>query len=154
MARTFRVIQGCPAPDLIAPYIDIITDGATVNSIYRGDDAKSILHAHGKHTQRELYESMHGVGVNPPDRGTHILLGDGTVGQLHEQLEDWQVGFDVNDSDVPKVIAHAARLGWHVYQPYPSGSEYHHCNFKVRPGPNKHVSAQKISARRKRLPTH
>lgn len=154
-APPYLTVNANPAPSLVAPYIDIITDGATVNSIYRGEDAASILHAHGRHTQAELYRML-GPGIaNPPGFSTHELRSDGVAYPVARgtKLGQWQVGFDVNDSDVPGVIAHAHRLGWVVFQPYHAGVEYHHLNFLSRPGPNGRASAAKIKARRDRLPT-
>lgn len=124
----YAVIDGCPAPPQLALFLELLKQdvpGLTYNSIYRGDDAASILHAHGKHTQRELYASMPG-GVNPPDRGTHVLLGDGTVGKLHEKLDPMRCGIDVDDTLVKKLIAAGRRRGITFAQPYPSGAEYHH----------------------------
>lgn len=152
MARKFRVVQGCPAPELIAPYMDIICDGAQVNSIYRGEDAKSILHMHGHSTQAEIHQQMPAIS-NPPGRSTHECRGDGVAygKPAGAFLEDWQCGFDVNDGDVAKVIAHAKKLGWKVYQPYRRGVEYHHLNFLERPTAKGKLRL-KVIARRKRLP--
>lgn len=60
------LIQDCPVYNDIAPYIAMITTHATVNSIYRGDAAATLLHKYGKHTQREIYyEYTHGQEPNP-----------------------------------------------------------------------------------------
>lgn len=135
----FRVIQGSPCNPWIAPYFELLRkkSGAVFNSIYRGDDAKWILHRHGKHTQRELYESLPAGWANPPGRSTHELKSDGVAysGPIGRQLDWWQQGIDVNDSDVHRMIREAQRLGWHLRQPYSSGVEYHHLNFVSRPWP-------------------
>ncbi len=135
MALRYAVIDGCPCPKPLYPILRKLQKetGCTYNSIYRGDDVRAILKAHGKHTQRELFETLPAGQANPPDRGTHILLGDGVVGALHEKLPWGECGIDVNDSDVPKVIAAAKRHGWEMYQPYPTGVEFHHLNFRVKP---------------------
>lgn len=145
----FRVIDGCPAPALIAPYFAIVLQDALPSprarvfpeSIYRGDDARDILHRHGKHTQSEVIrlhaEGEPGFGpANPVRISSHCLFNDG-VAYPHvareAELEDWQVGLDVKDADVQRVIASAKRHGWHLHQPYSSGSERHHLNFSSRP---------------------
>lgn len=135
MALRYAVLDGCPCPRPLYPILKKLKKetGCTFNSIYRGDDVASLLHKVGKHTQRELFEELPPGVANPPDRGTHILLGDGVVGTLHEKLPWWKCGMDVNDADVPKLIAAAHRHGWKLYRPYPSGSEFHHLNFAQKP---------------------
>jgi lysozyme len=139
----FVVIQGCPCPHLIAAYIEIVVEDAhaTVESIYRGTDAEAILNAHGKHSQAQLYEMfLHGQGnpANPPGFSTHELKSDGaaypSVPRGHD-LDWWQQGVDVNDSDVVNCIRVAGQHGWHLWRPYPTGSEYHHINFQQEPAP-------------------
>ena len=155
----FRVIQGCPVNKLIAPYIALLakeTD-ATINSLYRGNDARAILHRHGKHSQTELYEMYlqgHGNPANPSGRSTHELRSDGVAyaGPVGRKLEDWQQGIDVNDDDVKKMIVAAERHGWELFQPYRSGSEFHHINFRRRPKPRNRRERLKIIMLRARLP--
>jgi lysozyme len=131
----YEVIDGCPCPKPLYPLLRKLKaeTGCTYNSIYRGDDVAGILHKYGKHTQAELFAELPPGMANPPDRGTHILLGDGVVGRLHEKLPWWKCGIDVNDSQVEEVIAAAHRHGWTLYRPYASGSEYHHLNFAHKP---------------------
>lgn len=133
----FRVIQGCPCNATIAPYFALLAKDtrATVNSIYRGDDAASILHAHGKHTQAELYRELPAGTANPPGRSTHELKSDAVAysGPIGRQLEWWQQGIDVNDDDVAHMKARAAHYGWDLKQPYTSGVEFHHLNFARQP---------------------
>lgn len=141
MSIKLKVLDGCAVPKPLFPILRKLKSdvpGLTYNSVYRGDDAAAILHRHGKSTQRELFDGfVRGLPgfapANPPDRGTHILIGDGTVGRLFEKLKFWQCGIDVNDSLVHAVIAAAAKHGWELYQPYPTGSEFHHLNFRKRP---------------------
>jgi hypothetical protein len=134
---SFLVIQGCPCNPNIAPYFSLLAkwSNATVNSIYRGQDAAAILHAHGKHTQKELYETLPPGTANPPGRSTHELRSDGVAypGPIGRVLEWWQQGIDVNDGDVENMITHAKRHGWDLFQPYKSGVEFHHLNFRRRP---------------------
>ena len=53
----FLIIDGCPVFDDIGPYIQVCLDdaGAIATSIYRGDDARAILNANGKHSQRQYH---------------------------------------------------------------------------------------------------
>lgn len=132
------VIQDCAVPYELSELVETLkrdVPRAVLQSAYRGDDAKALLHAHGKHTQRELYNAYNFVKprpswaqnpANPPDRGSHLLIGDGTVGKLFSRLEIRQCGLDWNDGEIPELIAAAKRRGWTLYQPYRSGSEYHH----------------------------
>lgn len=131
----YSVIDGCPCPKPMYPLLRRLKaeTGCTYNSIYRGDDVADILHRFGKHTQAELYAELPPGVANPPDRGTHILLGDGVVGALHEKLPWWRCGIDIDDSQVDAVIAAARRHGWKLYRPYPSGTEYHHVCFAKKP---------------------
>jgi len=131
----YAVIDDCPCPRPMYPLLKKLKKetGCTFNSIYRGDDVAEQLHKVGKHTQRELFEELPAGVANPPDRGTHILLGDGVVGTLHQKLPWWKCGIDINDDQVDEVIAAARRHGWTLYRPYSSGSEYHHVNFARKP---------------------
>jgi hypothetical protein len=153
----FLVLQGCPANKWVAPYFALLAHeaGATVNSIYRGDDAKSILRAHGKHTQRELYDTLPPGVANPPGRSTHELRSDGVAyrGPIGRTLEWWQQGIDVNDGDVERMKEVAGWHGWHLFQPYRSGVEFHHLNFASQPHPRGTTRA-KIIWYRKTMPSH
>jgi hypothetical protein len=152
MEHVFRVIRGCPVPEDIAPYIWLATEGCTVDSIYRGDDARALLNKYGKHSQKQLYNatpaerSAWGVEGQPnaPGHSSHEQYSDG-VAYPHipsgHPLAWWQIGFDVADADVPRVISQAARYGWHVFRPYRSGVEFHHLNFASQPLPGSHAGA-------------
>jgi len=135
----FLVIQGCPCNPLAAAYIALLAKDthSTVNSIYRGQDAASILHRYGKHTQAELYASLPAGTANPPGRSTHELRSDGVSyqGPIGRKLEWWQQGFDVNDGDVDKLIGAASKHGWVLLKPYRAGVEFHHLNFASKPHP-------------------
>ncbi|HEX7246429.1 MAG TPA: lysozyme [Solirubrobacterales bacterium] len=135
MSLRYAVIDGCPCPRPLYPILKKLKKetGCVYNSIYRGDDVAGILHKFGKHTQRELYEELPPGMANPPDRGTHILRGDGVVGKLFAKLRFWQCGIDVDDQYVEALIEAARRHGWKLYRPYSSGSEYHHLNFASKP---------------------
>jgi hypothetical protein len=131
------VLDGCAVPRPLYPVLRKLKheSGCTFNSVYRGDDAAGILHRHGKHTQRELYETLPAGTANPPGRSTHELRSDGVPypGPIGRKLRWWQCGLDVNDWEISHVIDTAKKLGWELFQPYPSGTEYHHLNFRRRP---------------------
>jgi hypothetical protein len=133
---SFRVIQGSPCNPFIASYFALLVNKAhaTVNSIYRGQDAAEILHRHGKHTQAEIHQMYPGIS-NPPGRSTHELRSDGVAypGFGGEKLSDWQQGIDVNDGDVDNMKWWARHYGWELFQPYSRGVEFHHLNFRHRP---------------------
>lgn len=163
MAHEFRVINGCPCPKNIAPYIAIVLSDAraSANSIYRGSDAEKILNAHGHSSQAQLFAGWEArrpgfLPANPPGFSTHELKSDAAaypnVPRGHD-LPWWGQGFDVNDADVPHVITAAARYGWVLWRPYPTGSEFHHLNFKRQPKPTRKTAARIIRLRLT-LPRH
>lgn len=157
---SFRVISGCPCNDYIAPYIELLRRdvartgrAGVVNSIYRGTDARSILHAHGKSTQQELIDQ--GYPAQPVRTATHCLHNDRRVWpRLPDgaRLADWQQPWDTNDNEVAAWKAAASRRGWHLDDPYHTGSERHHLTFRLKP----HVRSAKLGAQilylRARLP--
>ena len=149
------VLDGCPCPASIAPYIARVLRraGQSANSIYRGDDAKPLLHAHGKHTQREIH-AMYPAISNPPGYSSHELRGDGVVGPRGHRLAEWQIGVD-SGTDNPAsqaAIKRAAReLGWQVWHPYQRGVEAHHWGFKKRPRAKNPVQLAHIVAERRRM---
>lgn len=130
------------APRQLVPFLKELKakSGCTYNSIYRAADAEALLHKIGKQSQTELYDGYRlGMpGYNPankPGQSTHELCSDGVpyAGPVGRKLVWWQCGIDVNDADIPHVLAAAKSLGWAMEQPYPSGSEYHHVNLKAEP---------------------
>jgi hypothetical protein len=136
------IVDGCPCPASVAPYVHLVLReaGQTASSIYRGEDAKKLLHAHGKMTQAEIHRAMPNIS-NPPGLSQHELRSDGVGtpnvprgGKLHA----WQVGVDAgtNDRSAQDRITQAAkRFGWHVRHPYSRGAEGHHWQFATRPKP-------------------
>lgn len=138
----FRVIDGCPVPASIAPYIAIVlhTAGQQASSIYRGTDARAILERHGKHDQAWLYANLPAGVANPPGRSSHELRSDGVsfAGPIGRRLEEWQVGVD-SGADTAAARDHitraAAAHGWVVKHPYSAGVELHHWNWAKRPRP-------------------
>lgn len=159
----FRVVQRCPVPRNIAPYIAIVINDAhaTLNSAYRGDDARQLLNKYGHSSQVQLYDGFRRglpgyLPANPPGHSTHELKSDGiaypSIPSGHD-LAWWMLGFDVNDKDVGNVERTAARYGWKLHRPYPSGSEFHHLNFLRQPHPTPRT-AIRILRLRATLPRH
>lgn len=151
--RRWVEIDGCPCPATVAPYAWLVLRraGQSASAIYRGDDpaAGRILRAHGKHTQRQLWDATPAqrarwgvTGVpNRPGRSDHELLSDGAGHPevpVGEPLADWMVAVDsgANDDRSRAAIERAAReLGWQVRHPYRAGVEGHHWVFARRPRP-------------------
>lgn len=150
----YVVVQGCPVPRLLAPFISQVLheSGAHLQSCYRGADAETLLHHLGKHSQAELYRGwlMHRPGfnpANPPGYSTHELRNDGAAYKQWlrgGRIPWWACGIDVDDAHVHAFIRAAAKHGWVVVQTYPNSTgEYHHVNFRKPP------LRQRIKARRK-----
>lgn len=161
----YLLIDGCPCPGWVAPYVFLVLReaGQVAASIYRGEDAAALLHAHGKHTQGELYDlhradPVHYAPANPPGRSEHELRSDGLAnrGPAGRRLANWQIGVDSGGNDQASqdaVERAAARLGWEVRHPYSSGVEGHHWCFAREPSPNRHVHESTILQVRATLPT-
>lgn len=144
MSLRFVVIDQCPVPRRLARKVKALkrdVPSARLNSCYRGNAARRLLHKLGKHTQAELYagwvKRLPGYyPANPPGFSSHELRSDGNAffGKPRgASIPWWQCGMDWNDQDIPKLKAAAANRGWRLVQPYPSGSEFHHVNFSGRP---------------------
>jgi hypothetical protein len=155
----FLVIDGCPVPEDIAPYVRLVLNRAhqTAGSIYRGEDAKTILHRHGKHTQAEIHRMMPTIS-NPPGFSQHELRSDG-VGNPNVprggKLEAWQVGVDSGSDareDRLAIRAAANHFGWEVKHPYSRGVEGHHWCFATRPRPTRAAPKKLIEKVRAELP--
>lgn len=138
MFHQLRQFQGNAVYNDIAPYIVILTEDVrgTVNSINRSDAAAAILHRHGKHTQRELFNTLPPGQANPPGFSSHELKSDSLSRWGFPRGADllwWQQGFDVNDGEVAAFKRAAQQHGWVLWQPYPGTVEFHHLNFARRP---------------------
>jgi hypothetical protein len=147
----FRVIDGCPVPASIAPYVYIVLRdaGHTASSIYRGDDARAILHRHGKRTQAEIHRDMPAIS-NPPGRSQHELRNENG-----QPLAEWQIGVDSgtdSSRDKRAINAAAARNGWATHHPYKRGVEGHHWQFLRRPKPRDLKQRARIIRLRATLP--
>jgi hypothetical protein len=141
--RRFALIDGCPVPASIAPYVFLVLRraGQDAASIYRGQDAKALLHRHGKMTQAEIHAALPAIS-NPPGFSQHELRSDG-VGNPRVprggKLQEWQIGVDSgsnSDRDRRRITAAARHYGWRVKHPYNRGVEQHHWSFATRPRPH------------------
>jgi len=155
----FLVIDGCPCPYEIAPYVYLVLRraGQSATSIYRGSDAAAILHRHGKMTQAEVHRAYPTIS-NPPGFSQHELHSDG-VGNPRVprggRLESWQIGVDSGTNDAAakaRIEAAARHYGWHVKHPYSRGVEGHHWCFATQPHPHSRWMKLKLAAVRRRLP--
>jgi hypothetical protein len=154
--RKYLVINGCPVPRDVAPYVYLVLRRAhqTANSIYRGTDpeAVAILHRHGKHTQAEIHAMMPTIS-NPAGRSEHELRSDGVArpGPVGRHLDPWQVGIDSgtdSSHDKDAIVRAAAHYGLVASHPYSRGVEGHHWHFARQPKPNKRLSKAKVWATR------
>ena len=131
----YLIVDGCPAPYDVAPYIYLVLRraGQTASSIYRGDDAAALLHRHGKHTQREIHTAPATAAIsNPPGHSSHELFTDD--GQ--HRLPRWKVGIDSGGNgraDKLRINNAAKHYGWKTEHPYKRGVEGHHWNFAEQP---------------------
>lgn len=158
----WRVIDGCPCPASIAPYVYIVLRHAdqTAAAIYRGENphARRILNAHGKHTQGQLVHATAAQraawGIqgtpNPVGHSEHELFDD-----AGRPLGAWQVGIDSgsNSEHDKHAIEHSARVhGWRVHHPYNSVVEGHHWQFSHKPRPHSARMRLRILRLRATLP--
>lgn len=155
----FRLIDGCPAPAGIAPFIYLVLQRARqdASSIYRGSDAAALLHRHGKRTQAEIHRDLPTIS-NPEGQSQHDLHSDGRAnrGPVGRRLRRWQVGVDSGNNDQRSKLAieEAARhFGWQVEHPYIRGVEGHHWCFASRPKPRNWRQRRRLRRVRRSLPT-
>ncbi len=74
--------------------------------------------------------------ANAPGASSHEQRSDGSgfPGPVGRQLEWWELGLDVSDSD--KLLSVLATLGYQAHRTYPTNpKEFHHLNFTADPGP-------------------
>lgn len=146
----FAVVDGCPCPSSIAPYVYLVLRraGQTASSIYRGEDAKAILHRHGKHTQAEIHRMFPGIS-NPPNTSQHELRDS-----QGRRISEYEVGVDSGTNDRSaklRINAAAKDYGWEVEHPYKRGVEGHHWHFTKRPKPKGAKQRAQVIALRARL---
>ncbi|WP_028058388.1 hypothetical protein [Candidatus Solirubrobacter pratensis] len=87
--------------------------------------------------------------ANPPTQGSHLLLGDGTIGHVGHKLRPYQLGLDVTEWDDLLRVLH--RYGYKVHQPYHTASEAHHVNFAASPAK---LARRRLNAHASRLHRH
>lgn len=155
----FRVIDGCPVPASVAPYVHMVLRraGQTASSVYRGEDARELLHRHGKRTQAEIHRDLPAIS-NPPGRSMHELRSDAVAkaGPVGRHLEEWEVGIDSggdSEHDKQAINAAAKHFGWEAYHPYTRGVEGHHWGFRRRPRPRSAGQRAQLIVLRAKLPS-
>jgi hypothetical protein len=146
--RKYRVYTGASgsrfvANDKLGPIIAHIskTSGCEVTRVYAGQDAATLIHAIGLHTQEEVKRlsdaGTPGYGpANPPDQSTHCERNDGVAYRLPRRawVPWWGCGMDLKISEIPNFIRHAAQDHQLVTRTYPfSRGEAQHCNFRRAP---------------------
>ncbi len=141
MARSYKVIDNCPVPEVLFGPLTRIKEktGVVYNSLYRGKDAEALLHRLGKSSQAELYWGfIHGLPgfnpANPSGRSTHECYSDGVAYAVPSgtRLPSWCCGIDSSWS--AGVTKAAAQEGWTVTLTYPGNPrEGHHVNFRKKP---------------------
>jgi hypothetical protein len=134
------VLDGCPMPlghklMLLDARASGDWDGVVTSADRRSTIAR-LLHRLHKSTQAELYNGfINGLPgflpANPPDRGTHMRIGAGDVGNLSPHRAWWQVGIDSTYATQLREVLN--RLGYAAYRPYDSASEEHHTNLRANP---------------------
>jgi hypothetical protein len=155
----FLVIDGCPCPASIAPYVYLVLRqaGQTASSIYRGSDAATLLHRHGKHTQAEIHAMLPAIS-NPAGFSQHELRSDGAGNPgvaRGGRLSEWTVGVDSGGDDAAskaRIEAAARHFGWLARHPYSRGVEGHHWCFAARPRPRSLKQRARIIHLRATLP--
>lgn len=135
----FAIIDACPAPRSVAPYIYLVLRraGQQASSIYRGEDARDLLHRLGKRTQAEIHRDLPAIS-NPAGRSQHECRSDGNAnpGPVGRVLHEWEVGIDSGGDDPAAkaaIEAAAAHYGWRARHPYSRGVEGHHWCFAAKP---------------------
>lgn len=135
----YVLVDNCPVPAKLEPVVRELKhrSGATLNSCYRGKDARALLRRVGKKDQAQLYADFlagNGNPANPPGRSTHELRSDGVayVGPVGRRLRWWQVGMDW--SNAAGVVRAAREMGWVAVITYPNNPrEQHHVNLRREP---------------------
>lgn len=136
----YVVIDSCPVPLGLAGAVTEARRHArfSLNSCYRGDDARPILNRYGKKSQAQLYygwvHRLPGFNpANPPGVSTHELRSDGVAYpsiRRGARLPDEYCGMDASPSE--SLRTGLSRVGLSSRRPYPGGSEFHHVNLTER----------------------
>jgi hypothetical protein len=150
--------DGCPCPYEVAAQVHMMLRQMrrAASSIYRGEDAAGLLHAHGKHTQAEIHRMYPDIS-NPPGFSQHDLHSDGVANTQPRGavIPAWSVGIDAgDDTQHERDVAHAAgrHYRWYVKTPYSRGVEAHHWCFGSPPRARTPWQAARIAYWRRRLP--
>jgi hypothetical protein len=101
---TYVFFANVVMPTQLKPFLVTLQNetGCIYTSVYRGEDAQSLLNAHGLHDQAQIYqEYVDGEEpnpANPPGRSTHELRSDAVPypGPAGRDLEWWQCGIYVD----------------------------------------------------------
>lgn len=145
--------HGVPMPRGLAFAIDHIERHGGKVDIFSADRTVAAVAEHNRqfgtnlHAQQYLYDNQHRPGfnpANPPNRTSHAYYSDGNPAyggrKAGARLPWYMLGIDLADDgrseDVSRFLRVARRLGYHVTQPYASGSERHHIIFTQSPVEN------------------
>lgn len=138
----FVVVDRCPVPAKAAPFVVEAKrrSGQSLNSCFRGIEARAILARYGKHDQVYLYNGWirHLPGfnpANPPKRSTHECYNDGPAfpsRAVGARIPDELVGQDWTNAW--KVVAAYRAMGINAALTYPTSAlEKQHVNIRVIP---------------------
>lgn len=133
-------LDGTPIPRILALVLLDCRENGWRGVLNSADRREGVAERYGKMSQAKLYRCFRSCTpdcygncnpANPPDRGSHLLIGDGTVGALFEQLPPWRMGMDASDADALRSTL--ARLGYPATRPYADAREQHHTNLTENP---------------------
>lgn len=145
MARRARFNQtvtfdGTPVFEGIARILRAARRQGVEFTLTSADRRKGVPERYGKLSQAALWAGWlaHKAGfnpANPPGRSTHELRSDGVAyrGPVGRPLAWWQLGLDFDDRGSEALRQWSSRHGYGLFRPYPTGSEYHHLNFRRNP---------------------
>lgn len=130
----FAVIDSCPVPVQAAPMVARVkaASGETLNSCFRGEEAKALLKRLGKMDQPTLYwgyvNRLPGFNpANPPKNSPHECYSDGVSPPGYSRgtrIPDIMCGQDWSNG--PRVISFYQSQGIPAYRPYMAGNEVQH----------------------------
>lgn len=108
-----------------------------------GDRREGVAERYGKKSQAFLYRCSQNCvpacggdcnPANPPNSSTHEYVNGGNGGTpayssvpVGAKLDWARLGLDVGESDELIRVAHS--LGYQLFRPYPTSSEWHHVNY-------------------------
>lgn len=138
----FVVVDRCPVPKKAAPFVVEAKrrSGESLNSCFRGAEARAILARFGKHDQAYLYNGwvrrLPGFNAaNPPGFSTHECFNDGPAFPSRRRgarIPDELVGQDWSNG--AKVAATYRSMGINAALTYPTSvMERQHVNIRVVP---------------------